>query len=31
MLRKYRLQLGDGLKVRIFGHLDLYAPTGRSG
>jgi exodeoxyribonuclease VII large subunit len=31
VLRKYRLQLGNGMKVRIFGHLDVYAATGRFG
>ena len=31
MLRKYRLELGDGLKVRIFGHLDFYAASGQFG
>jgi exodeoxyribonuclease VII large subunit len=29
MLGKHRLRLGDGLKVRIHGYLDVYAPTGR--
>ena len=24
---KHRLELGDGMKVRIFGHLDFYAPA----
>jgi exodeoxyribonuclease VII large subunit len=31
ILTKHRLRLGDGMKVRIFGHLDYYAPTGRIG
>ncbi len=31
MLRKHRLELADGLKVRIFGYLDFYAPGGRLG
>lgn len=31
MLRKHRLQLADGMKVRIFGFLDFYAPNGRIG
>lgn len=29
MLAKNRLVLGDGMKVRIHGFLDYYAPTGR--
>lgn len=29
LLNKHRLSLGDGMKVRIFGYLDYYAPTGR--
>ena len=29
LLSKHRLRLGDGMKVRVFGSLDLYAPTGR--
>ena len=29
LLQKHRLRLADGMKVRIFGHLDYYAP-GRS-
>jgi exodeoxyribonuclease VII large subunit len=29
ILQKHRLQLADGMKVRIFGSLDFYAPTGR--
>ena len=28
---KNRLQLADGLKVRIFGHLDFFAPSGQLG
>jgi exodeoxyribonuclease VII large subunit len=31
LLAKHRLRLGDGMKVRIFGHLDVFAPTGRLG
>lgn len=31
MLERHRLRLVDGVKVRIFGHLDYYAPTGRLG
>ena len=31
LLQKYRLRLGDGMKVRIFGHLDYYAPGGSLG
>jgi exodeoxyribonuclease VII large subunit len=31
MLQKHRLRLGDGMKVRIFGYLDFYAPNGRIG
>jgi exodeoxyribonuclease VII large subunit len=31
MLRKHRLQLADGMKVRIFGFPDFYAPNGRIG
>ena len=31
MLTKHRLRLGDGMKVRIFGVPDFYAPTGRLG
>ena len=31
MLAKHRLRLGDGMKVRIHGFLDVYAPTGRLG
>ncbi len=31
MLQKHRLRLADGMKVRVFGHLDYYAPNGRIG
>jgi exodeoxyribonuclease VII large subunit len=31
VLRKNRLELTNGMKVRIFGHLDYYAPNGRLG
>ncbi len=31
ILRSNRLVLGNGMKVRIFGQLDFYAPTGRLG
>lgn len=31
LLKKNRLELADGMKVRIFGHLDYYAPNGRLG
>ena len=31
ILVKHRLRLGDGLKVRIFGHLDFFAPSGQLG
>ncbi len=31
ILRRSRLELTDGMKVRIFGQLDFYAPTGRLG
>ncbi len=31
LLRRSRLELTNGMKVRIFGHLDFYAPTGRLG
>ena len=31
VLKKHRLELGNGMKVRIFGHLDYYAPNGRLG
>jgi exodeoxyribonuclease VII large subunit len=30
-LMKHRLRLADGLKVRIFGHLDYFAPSGQLG
>jgi exodeoxyribonuclease VII large subunit len=29
LLERHRLVLGDGMKVRIHGYLDYYAPTGR--
>ena len=29
LLQKSRIRLADGMKVRIFGFLDLYAPSGR--
>ncbi len=29
ILDRHRLVLGDGMKVRIHGYLDFYAPTGR--
>ena len=29
VLDRHRLVLGDGMKVRIHGYLDFYAPTGR--
>ena len=29
LLQRSRLRLGDGMKVRIFGYLDFYAPSGR--
>jgi exodeoxyribonuclease VII large subunit len=29
LLDKHRLALGDGMKVRIHGYLDYFAPTGR--
>ncbi|HRE03782.1 MAG TPA: hypothetical protein PLV68_20975, partial [Ilumatobacteraceae bacterium] len=29
LLHKHRLRLADGIKVRIFGGLDFYAPSGR--
>jgi len=29
LLARHRLALGDGMKVRIHGYLDYYAPTGR--
>ncbi|MEZ5217442.1 MAG: exodeoxyribonuclease VII large subunit [Ilumatobacteraceae bacterium] len=31
LLRKHRLRLGDGMKVRIHGQLDFYGPSGRLG
>lgn len=31
LLKKNRLELGNGMKVRIFGQLDYYAPNGRLG
>ncbi len=31
ILAKHRLQLSDGLKVRLFGHLDYFAPSGQLG
>ncbi len=31
MLQRHRLRLGDGMKVRVFGYLDYYAPNGRVG
>ena len=31
MLQKHRLRLADGMKVRVFGYLDYYAPNGRIG
>jgi exodeoxyribonuclease VII large subunit len=31
LLAKHRLRLGDGMKVRVFGYLDYYAPNGRIG
>jgi exodeoxyribonuclease VII large subunit len=31
ILKRNRLELSNGMKVRIFGHLDFYAPTGRLG
>ncbi|MGD9701622.1 MAG: exodeoxyribonuclease VII large subunit [Acidimicrobiia bacterium] len=31
LLQKHRLRLGDGMKVRIHGVPDFYAPTGRLG
>jgi exodeoxyribonuclease VII large subunit len=31
LLKKNRLELANGMKVRIFGHLDFYAPNGRLG
>lgn len=29
LLLKHRLQLAEGMKVRVFGSLDFYAPSGR--
>jgi len=31
LLQRHRLRLADGMKVRIFGYLDYYAPNGRIG
>ena len=31
LLATHRLRLVDGMKVRIFGHLDFYAPSGQLG
>ena len=31
LLKRSRLELTNGMKVRIFGQLDFYAPTGRLG
>ena len=31
ILMKHRLRLADGLKVRIYGHLDYFAPSGTLG
>ncbi|MEY2957527.1 MAG: exodeoxyribonuclease large subunit, partial [Actinomycetota bacterium] len=31
ILRQHRLQLENGTSVRVFGHLDFYAPAGRLG
>lgn len=31
LLKRNRLELANGMKVRIFGHLDFYAPNGRLG
>lgn len=31
LLAKHRLRLADGLKVRIFGHLDFFAGSGQLG
>ena len=31
LLAKHRLRLSDGMKVRIFGHLDFYGPAGQLG
>lgn len=31
LLATHGVRLGDGLRVRIFGHLDFYAPSGQLG
>lgn len=31
ILKKNRLELANGMNVRLFGHLDYYAPNGRLG
>jgi exodeoxyribonuclease VII large subunit len=31
LLKRSRLELGNGMKVRIFGQLDYYAPAGKLG
>jgi exodeoxyribonuclease VII large subunit len=31
ILRQHRLELANGASVRLFGHLDFYAPSGRLG
>jgi exodeoxyribonuclease VII large subunit len=31
LLARHRLELAEGMKVRIFGHLDFYAPSGQLG
>jgi len=31
LLEKHRLKLADGLKVRLYGQVDLYGPNGRLG
>jgi exodeoxyribonuclease VII large subunit len=31
LLQRHRLRLGDGMTVRIYGHLDFYAASGRLG
>lgn len=31
ILERHRLRLGDGVKVRIFGNLDFYGPSGQLG
>jgi exodeoxyribonuclease VII large subunit len=31
ILERHRLQLGDGVSVRVFGQLELYAPSGQLG